>query len=635
MPNKSDYYHTMDPVTLAPKIVNPWRNPMKTGIVTPVYDPTAVTAYTYGMSFDFARAANPGTSFTWTSDNGAIGNVAGAHHFAGNRWDVTPGTRTITALDVWCGYIRDANASALYVEVWREDDTAYTLVGTSGLISPQVGSNGAEYTTLTLASPIAITTVAGKNYFVGLRVVRTNASSATPTFFATTGLTFAYNHLRFAVDAATWNGATVSKTDSAGHLYTYTATSGILQKITYTTDRLIEQDRATLEAKSYWLAKAVSSPYISKLEGVVVADTQKLTAVLNDINGSGVTTARCTAVLDMGNTTPSTNVMTYWAVNVSLPTITQNSIAYNQAGCTFDMWFGERPASAGREDLYWQNRTLEMAIHAHAVAYTAARGTLRSSSVKGCILTLSGTFTASKLRVGTKPIVLIGDSQTINGYFNTTRTPNTDAWGGLPTALTKERLWIIGGQAGGYVATVGSQPGLKLGLIKSATPGVADGVEMSGTYTLGCTWFFAGMGVNDAIGTTSLISDAQARMRAADLVSLVAAALEEVAQYGDEIILAGLPPTSKSGTADQYDGKAVRWFNRGLLGLSLSLKCVFYNPWPDTVTPGTEGDSLPTFLEAYTSDSGTHYSAAGGSFVRGKLKSAIEAATVDLRDAWD
>lgn len=608
---------------------------MKTGIVSNVYDSTATTAYTYGASFDNAYSSPPATGYLWTDDDQGIGNAA-AHSFAGNLWDVTPGTRTISEIKLTGYGFAAGNITAIYVEVWRSDASDYTLVASAEATLSGGGASGA-YATVTPNAPLAVTTEAGKTYYAGVRVLRTTATAAAPGWYATTGLTFAYNNMRFAVDVATWNGTTVSKSDSANHLYTYNSNAtGLLQRITYTTDRLIEQDRSTLEAKSYWIAKSTSTPYVVKMEGVVVADGQALTAYRYDIDGTGANAARLTLTeLDCGNSTPGQNDMIYSGSTVNLPDITQNSISYGQEGGTFDLWWGIRMASAGREDLYWQDRTLEMAIHAHAVAAAGARGTLKSSSVKASILTLSGTFTASKLRVGTKPIVIMGDSQAITGYYNTTRTPNTDNWGGMPTALTKERIWFVGGQAGGYVATVGSQPGLKLGLIKSATPGVADGVEMSGTYTLGCTWFFAGMGVNDAIGTTSLISDAQARMRAADLVSLVAAALEEVAQYGDEIILAGLPPTSKSGTADQYDGKAVRWFNRGLLGLALSLKCAFYNPWPDMVTPGTEDDSLPTFLETYTSDSGTHYSTAGGSFVRSKLKIAMENATVDLRDAWD
>lgn len=611
----------------------------KGGVVSNVYDPDAVTAYTYGMSFDFARAANPATLYAWGDDDQGIGNAAGAHHGTFNRWHgVTPGERSITELKVWGRYLRGDHVTAHYIEVWREDDTEYTLVASSGAITPTAGSTIVEYTTITPASPIAVTIEAGKIYFVGLRVIRTAAEALAPGMYATTGLTFAYNHMRFAVDAATWNGATVSKTDSANHLYTYTAAVGLLQKVSYTSDQLLEQDITTVEAKSYFVPKAVSAPYITKLETAVAADGQALTAITQDINGSGATVNRYTTKLDCGATTPGTNVMTYAAANVTLPDITTVvpvAGAQGQEGCTFDFWWGYRPASAFREDLYWQNRTLESAIHAHKVAVAGNRTTdLTASSTKPGIVTLSGTFTCGKMRTGTKPLALCGDSQTINGYDGYLRSPNTDVYGGLPTALTKERIWLLHGNAGITVGAVGTQIGIFQSIFKSDTPGAGDSWEMAHTYTLGCVWVFCGVGTND-VTAVELASDADARQLATQLVCDIGAIVEELVDQAQEVVLVGLPPCSKAGTHDQYDGKAQRWANRGLFGLALANKCAWYNPWPDIVTPGTENDDLPTMNATYTSDGGTHYNPAGGAVVLAGTVAAEELSTIDLRDMCD
>lgn len=623
MPNKSDYYRHMSPVTMTPKVHNPWRNPMKTGIVKNTYDSTEAINYYYGIGFVAAFADYPASSVNWGNDDQAIGNTDGAFWGVFNRWDVTPGVKKISAIRQFMLYATPTQATAVYLEVWREDDTEYTLIGTSEAMTPPAH---AYNTTLTPTTPVEVTIEADKVYYVGLRIVRNTAQAAGPYCYTTTDLTFGYNHFRYAMKAGSWNGATISKTDSAGNLYTYQAASGLLMRITYTSDSYIEQDRATPEAGTYWLARGVTQPHIVKLEGVVVADGEALTAITQDVTGAGVTAQRYSTELDCGDTTGGQNDIIYAAATVNLPDITWNKVPTGQEGKLFDLFWGFRLASTGREDLYWQCRELEETVHAHAVAAASTRGTLKSSAtVMPAFVTLSGTYTCAKLRVGVRPIVMMGDSQTISNYGTGIRVLNTDAWGGMATSLTKPRIWIVAGRAG---QTLGSY---EQNVFRNDTAGTADLVELAGAYPLRCLWALCGLGVND-IQISGTPTDASIAEKTHTLLAQYASILKYL---GDEdLAIAGLPPCS-AATIVVQEAKALRYLNRGLLGLALAHQCVFYNPWLDTVTPGTKDDDVPTLLAAYnTSEDGTHLSADGGTAVRAQFKRAIENSTVDLRDAW-
>jgi hypothetical protein len=634
--SKSDVRSVMSPITLAPATKNPWGNPMKSGIVSPAYNAADTVTYKYGPKADIGTDAAP-SNYPWSDDDGTIGNAAGAHFGCFQQWDVTPGLKTISAFGLRGAFFQATHVTSYAVEIWREDATEYTRVATSGDIAAEVGSTGTMNLALTL-TPFTVTLVAGKKYFFGIRFIRTAGNAATPQPGRTNGEAFAHTNMRFAVLAADWNGSTVSKTDSAGHNYVYTDDECALMHLVYTSGNYLEQDITTVAAGSYLLARPATANYVIQIESAVVADTKSLTAAFRDFarNGTGLTTK--TLHLDCGETTGGTNTLSVDANLVTLGTIG----GVTQAGKTFDLLVGVRPQpnTTSKYELFWQCRHLEAAIHAHAVTVAATRGSLYTydtTYAQQRVITLTGTFTVSKIRVGTNPLVMISDSQAIQNTGTDLRGLNADRWGGLPAALTKPRICVLHGQSGQYVYDTNVN-GVQQLIFRNATPGVGDGVELLG---LGCTWFFAGIGINDVSAATTA-SDADVRQCVADLVRSYVSIASYIQDAGESIWLAGMPPYSSIVNADVYEGKVSRWINRALLGLALAWKCPFYNPWPDIVEPGTENSTTwtaqvhhPAMLDAYSDDQGTHYSAAGGAIVVANMKAAIENGTIDLRDAWD
>jgi hypothetical protein len=165
----------------------------------------------------------------------------------------------------------------------------------------------------------------------------------------------------------------------------------------------------------------------------------------------------------------------------------------------------------------------------------------------------------------------------------------------------------------------------------AAAVGAGDGVEMLG---MQCLWIGCGMGVNAVAGAAKDSYD-DTRKWVCDQIEDVGGLFRAVtdADTGERIMLIGAPPYSHTD-ADKYEAAMVRWMNRAYLGIALALQIPFYNPWPDVVERGTEGNDIPTFDATYSTD-GLHYIAAGGALVCASAVEAFESGTIDLRDAWD
>jgi hypothetical protein len=294
-----------------------------------------------------------------------------------------------------------------------------------------------------------------------------------------------------------------------------------------------------------------------------------------------------------------------------------------QEGKTFDIT-AIVDNSETKYDLYWQCRHLEAAIHAHAIANDGNHGATKHTFGTTAYIALSGTATIAKIRVGVKPVVLVGDSQTVTGYGTALRSPYR--LGKIANYLTKDRITINHAEGGLTFANCYST-------VYNGTAGSADGIDLRG---LGCTWFFGGPGVNDIAAATTA-SDTDAKETVLELMDVYSTFLESLISTGESVILVGLPPYSHSD-ADQYEAKAVRWLNRALMGLALAIRVPFYNPWPDMVQAGTEGAEIPTFSTGYdeSANPGLHYDDATGAVyaLQNGIVPAYENATIDLRDAW-
>jgi len=612
---------------------------MKQGIVSPAYNPNELVTYNYGPSAANAVAStNPPTEDNYQTMENVAGygvNVNGAFYGVAMHWDVTPGTRTITGFTYSGGFLQATHIHAWAVDVWREDGAVFTLVATSGLITADPGSTGSITLIKTLDTPVTVTLESGKKYYIGFRLKRTAQSASTPYLSRSLTGTFAQDSFAFVASPTGLDSGVLSKSLATGVSYVSTTHAETIPRfcITYTSPNFIEQQIIASSPidKTYLLANADSHPYVHKLEGVAVGDTKSLTVEIRDFSGAATENLLESLELDCGNTVASQNDMIFNSKTVNLPAIGGQS----QAGDTMDLIFGWRHNGAYKKyDLYWQNRYQDDGFHSHAVKFAGTRGTLysySSSTYEPRFIRFTGAYNSlAKILVGVKPMVIIGDSQCIQGYgVDTLRSPNTDRLGGIPTSLAKPRIWILHGQSGKSLAS--STTGVEATLFRSATAGAGDGVELLG---LGCTWLFGGIGVNDiSAATTANTYDAAAT--AANLTRAICSIAQYILDASEDLYLVGLPPYSHTGNTDEFEAKAARWLNRALAGLALAWRVPYYNPWPDMVQPGTEDDAIPTFASEYTVDGGLHYSTTGGTAVVANVVKAIEQGLIDLRDQYD
>jgi hypothetical protein len=607
---KSDYYREMSPVTLAPKTHNPWTNSMKRGIVSPAYDSTDLVNYKYGPSI--AAAGNPTATIGWNSLTG-LANSTGSHMIGLNPWHVTAGVKYINSVRVGIGVSDATYTSAWFIEVWRKDADLYRLVVRSEDFGTP-GPNQYGITTLTPATPLEVTLVAGKTYFIGVRVVRKNANAAAPQFdrMATTK-THVVGQVLVGIDVDHWSDTTMPLVDVAGECDHYTATtSNLLIEVNYDSPNYLECDIATPNKAglSYLVPVAVDRPYIVKFQDVVVADTAD--AVWEVIDGDSTSTNNVldTLELDCGKSTGGQNDMICQTNTVNLPDISE----VGQEGKNFDIWYVVRPAD-GTVDLFWVNKeVVPPAPISHATKNAGVRGT-RYTLAFGRKINLTTVGTIGRMQVGVHPVVLLGDSNTYSG------TALAAGFSALPAAFAKPRMWLWHGMTGSAWASIRNS-------FFAGTIGSADGIELIGAK---CLWVGCGMGVNAAAG--ACLNDNDAKAVISTQAENCAGMLRYVLTGDDEVLLVGCPPYASSTDTDKYEGRMVRWLNRAYLGLALAWKCAFYNPWPDVVIAGTEGDDIPGFNATYSTDE-IHYIAAGGAFIAPKIAAAYENATIDLRDAW-
>src|SRR5574343_258502 len=616
------------------------------GAVASVYNPADTFTYNYGMSgYSPVATTTPPNGDQYNVIESAAGisaNSDGTHYGMAMHWGVTPGKKTITGFRLASGFLQSTHIYSWAIDVWRSDTSVMTLVATSGLIAADAGSAGSMLLEKTLATPLEVTLVAGQKYYIGFRAKRKNSVSTTPYLSRSGDESIVQDSFCFISTEAGLANNTLAKAKVAGVSILSTTYSTKIPRmcVIYNSGNYIEQEitaslgRSVLPGKTFLLATAIDAPYVIRFNGLAVGDTKSLTCKFKDLlnNGTGEQVFD-SFELDCGNSTPSQNDLIFNAKTANLLAIGGQS----QAADPFDLFFVLRHVSAASKtyDLLYQNRYQDDGFHSHGALLEGARGSRYAATMgvgAGYLLQaieFSGTFDSlGAIQVGVRPLVMIGESQTISGSgSNTLRALNTSRLGSLPTQLSKPRIPILLGQAG---KSLTGATGLEATLFRSSSAGVGDACELLG---LGCEWMFAGIGINDI--SSACANDNDAREIVAKLTSALATFSAYILDAGEKIYLAGLPPYSSDANADQYEGEAARWFNRALVGLALAWRVPYYNPWPDMVQPGTEDDTLPEFLAAHTSDAGTHYSATGGAIVVANIKAAIENGTIDLRDLFN
>lgn len=632
MPNKSDYYRHMDPVTLATNVENPWRNPMKTGIVDPLYDATERIAWRYGLDMTNGHASNAPTNvLTAETDRGALEAAAGDSWVLLHRWDVTPGVKRITG---WASFLLDyvpANIASAHLVVFKDDTTVFTLVGQSEALAAGDGADAWKYYSGTLATPLEVTLAAGGAYHVGIRFVLADTNTDIAVMRSDSATDWTYTHRRTYVKAANWNGTTIPAADVASQAEVTTHNSVFGLDIVYTSDTFIEFSKTDWSAYyKHFIPVAADDEYLIKFTDVVVADTKRLEVWQQDTNRQGVAASAKSTLFDCGKAAAGTNTLTHngWAYNIA---------DIGGVGCegkkVHFYWVRRNRinSTAGTcQDVFWCNAELEDKTRSHSINYSGSRTTnvasftaLRGRYVKIMDSVAGAGCTIGKIEIGVRPVIMIGDSQAILA-FDTGVRPDTEGWGPIWSYFTKPRIWVTAGYPGARLDT------FMANYFASATPGEAD---LESFVQCGALWLMCGIGIND-IGGWTIDGDWETKTRVAQMVEDVTEWYQMLTTYeGENIAIASIPPSSAVGTT-ALQAKTIRNWNRALLGIALSWRVPFYNPWSDLVQRGTESEDVPILDAAYTAD-GTHVNTTGGAIINRKFADAVELNTVDLRDAWD
>lgn len=585
--------------------------------------------YKYGPHANTVTTHAAGGYLTWNGDISAyLGNADAANHIIMQRFPVRAGEKSITAATIK-GLITTYYATAVFLEIWEKLTSTYKRVA-SAEITSQVGT-GAPQTVVTVdlsATPLEFTLEDGGEYYLALRLVRTTTVSTTPWLACTVETGFAHDCVNVGI---------VASYDMAANGWEFSS-SNVTATIRYQASGLdhaacievtfasFEPSEITEDTNVVGYRNLIPRRVDTGLERTqiqlrqcVVTDTNALTVTLENMAADGQATATNVLELDSGDTTPSTNTITYDGNLVTLADIDPGGGSESQDGEPMDLNLLWDDTTA---DAFYQCTGLEKEIHSHAVKDSGTRGT-RYTIAQPEYINIAGTATIEELIAGSPGCVVVADSQGISGSLSVNRFLNTTGWGAVPAELTRPLSAILHGQ-GGLMASQANED-----IFANSTPGDGDGIELCG---YGLTWFFCGLGVNDA-STATTSNESDARKVAASVTMHHAAMMEQIADAGDRIFVMGPPPYSDtSPTADQYEASAVRRLSRGLAGICRAIGCGFYNSWPDMVEPGTEGEAIPTFLAAYTSDGGTHFSADGGTVARGYAIAVFEANGLDMRD---
>lgn len=590
------------------------------------YDPDRTV--TWRLGHRNANTSAPSNYVQWGDVDGAVGDDDGASMLLLNPMaNIQPGQKTISSARLKGAFFDNDYITGTFVEVWRLNGTNYERVAGSvdqGQLSEEVA--GGKNWNVTLSTPITFTLESGYDYFYGVRFLRSDKNPGTPYIARTVDTDYTDGPVMAAIASsydltggtipAAGNGSTVIVTSTAKYLL------GI--SLEYTSTAMLEFKVTSGNGTDgkYLVPWAESEPYYIKYEGIYVADTKDMTVTHGYIGlGTWANATINTTLVDMGKTVAGQNDLTYSTNLINLPDIGGNG----QESCRMDLIWWQNLVT-DKTDLFYQNTMRETSIHSHAVKNSGTRGTEYAQGQAVHHIDASGDNAASTtaIYVGVAPFVLIGDSQTISGNALQLRAPNTDRLGDLHNQATKPRGYILHGEAGGTMANQYAN------IFHATTPGDGDSVEMAGN---GAIWIFCGMGVND-ISTATLASDADVADTVAGLTDSLLAILRELLDAGETVWLIGLPPFS-AASADQYDAKAVRAWNRALLGIAITHNLPFYNPWTDLVDSDTRHNAVPQFGSAYTADSGTHYNATGGKnrAVPAALKN-FEFNRFDFREAW-
>lgn len=577
----------------------------------PAYSPTEQFVWYLG-----AHATNA----TGGVQDGAAAGAAG-WFVRTMRLRLNPGTYTLKTIHCGVLYMSASKVDAVRFGIFAGDGTAASLV-TLG--------NGANYIDVTAnvedtassrnfagaLGDVTVTIEAGTNYWFGLLMHKSEATALYPSVRQMNDGQWVLGDI--------WKGQVNSDlaampTDSTGLTYVaagdaageqsrmaleFSTSSRIIYSIDATayagsaTEMIIPRIKSTTAGDDYWIF----------LKSSVVADGQALTVALEADNNADEA-VRTTLVQDLG----ATDQMTFGSANVAL------AAAGAEAGDTFDLGINVR--ANGKMDLFYMNRTsgqggqgdTDIVTISHACKNGAARNAeytiTRPDSLK-----ISGTAAVAKIQVAWQPLLILGDSQSID---NPARIG-----GNLPTSFTHPRAYWNAGISGRYVSTTAAGQSISgWQAWHNDTPGGGDLCEMTNML-----FVWPGFGINDIsllVGT----SEPAKRTAVAEILQYAAQMLDDAVDKGHQILVIGLPPYSDPVNASTHEAKAVQLqLNPGLEGLAIAVQGAYVNPWYALVS-GSQEDAIPTANPTYI-DAGLHYLAPGAALVCQMAARAHETALI-------
>ena len=510
-----------------------------------------------------------------------------------------PGDYTLTGLNAAIAFTGVADCDDIRLQVWRSDGAGWVRVADVDTPdgAPQSSTHQLSASGLSTAFTVADD---GETYYWVLAMHKLEGSGG-----GRPG-TKRMNDGMGPDDSMVFFTSADSTTLAVGDR-TLDAQLHILGEITFTTaNRILYRDAGYTVAAKRMIPRCTTANYWIKINNAIVVDGEAWTCQLDRRSGGDESTLT-TLVLDMG----ATDQVTFGAANVAL------AGAGAEAGDTFDIGIAVRPVS-GKMDCFFLNKSDPQGAasrpmtRSHACANGAARAA-EYTITEPYFLDMSGTAATGAIEVGREMLVMVGDSQSFTGACVAQRLAAY-----LPAAFIHDRILWAGGNSGQALASMAS-------LYKAATAGEGDLCEMTSAVLV-----VAGAGINDLVGINAVEA-----ARNAAVATALGYALDILTDWVDRdlpVLAIGLPPYSRAASsATEEEAGGVRQFNRGLGGVALALRLPFLDPWPLMVVSGTQGDAIPTFIEAYTDDSGLHYSNTGAAIVAAAAAAALESATVSDR----
>lgn len=582
------------------------------GLLLPAVNGAETTYPAYAASSDWYLGAHATTASGGTLD-GAAGTTAG-WLVRSMRLRLNPGTYTLQSIRCGIVYAATANCDGVRFGILGGNTTAASLVTLSnGLtyvdVTADKENTNSSRTLIGDLGDVTVTLEADTTYW--FVVMLHKVEGATATYPGTRQM----NDGQWVLGDM-WkgqvNGAIAAMpTDTTSLSYVAAGNEAGEQTrmcLEFTTANriLYSIDSAAYAGTEIQMiiprAKSTTPDYWIMLKSADVADGQALSVALeSDTNADK--TLLTTLVQDFNDP----EQMTFGAASVAL--------AADEDGDTFDHGINVR--GDGKMDLFYKNTQTGQGALGDAdfctISHACAAGTPTRGAeytiAKPWSLKFSGTATVAKVQIGWDPLLMLGDSQSID---NAARLG-----GNLPTAFTYDRMqWNEGLSGGGVTFNTDTQTSLLQRYIND-TPGLGDLCEMQGMVVV-----WAGAGVNDIsqyVGT-----DATKRNpTVANILRVASTIAWKASDRGNAVLIIGLPPYSDPVNAGTEEAKAIQHqLNTGLEGIACGVRGAYVNPWYALVS-GSQAADIPTANPTYIED-GLHYLAPGASLVSAKAASAVE-----------